>query len=138
MKEIIPSCNNCRHFINFKCDLITIINCKYKRIGDNKYSFLFWEPIETKLTSKDLLKEVIDLQEERGKGYENGKERSMQKIVDMFNIPTGHNLTEVEGWFFMQCLKNVRYFTNDGVVHRDSLLDDISYSSLKAEAALNK
>jgi hypothetical protein len=105
---------------------------------NTEYLYHYWEPIETKQTSKDLLKEVIDLQEERGKGYENGKERSMQKIITSFNVTTGHNLTEVEGYFFMQCLKNVRYFTNSGVIHRDSLLDDISYSSLKAEAALNK
>lgn len=89
-------------------------------------------------SAEGILQQALNLLKERGKDYDSGEERSMQKIVDMFSIPTGHNLTEVEGWFFMQCVKNVRYFTNSGGVHKDSLLDDVSYSSLKAEAALNK
>jgi hypothetical protein len=74
---------------------------------------------------------------ERGKTYDtaNKQERSMAQTVDVFNLLTGNQLTEVEGWQFMQVLKDVRFWTNPDNPHRDSLLDGIAYAALKAEAA---
>ncbi len=63
-------------------------------------------------------------------------ERSMSRTVAMFNAATGRDLTEVEGWFLLQCLKDVRFFQNPTTPHRDSLEDCIAYAALKAEAAL--
>jgi hypothetical protein len=81
-------------------------------------------------TILDNIKNLLDF---KGQNYDKNQERSMKKTVDMFNIATGKNLTEVEGWFFMQILKNVRLFSNIDQAHVDSYIDDIAYSTLKAE-----
>lgn len=91
------------------------------------------EPVATQ-----LLKKAIRLQEERAATYDVGGtmdgERSMGKTVAAFNIITGRNLSESEGWLLLQVLKDVRDRTNGP--HLDSLEDGIAYSSLKAEARL--
>lgn len=88
-------------------------------------------------TASDYLKDGADLLSERGKQYDkSGQERSMEKIVRIFNDMTGQNLTTVQGWYFMQVLKDVRFFQNPETVHKDSLLDKISYVALLAEEAL--
>lgn len=84
-------------------------------------------------------KEIIATLTERGKQYDaSGKEaeRSMKKIVTAFNAITGKELTAVEGWAFMQVLKQVRFFSNTGTPHRDSLIDNGAYALLQAEEAL--
>lgn len=85
-------------------------------------------------SAEDFLKKAERLLDERGKGYDKGKERSMGKAVAMFNIATGKNITVAQGWLLMQLVKIVRQNTAEGF-HRDSYEDDISYSALKAEAA---
>lgn len=60
-------------------------------------------------------------------------ERSMGRTVAAFNIITGRDLTEPEGWLLMQLLKDVRLFTAPGY-HADSAEDCIAYAALKAEA----
>ena len=87
-------------------------------------------------TSEYFLQKAIDLQKERGKEYDAGKERSMGKNVAVFNIITGHTLTESDGWLFMQLLKDVRQWTKPDY-HQDSAEDCVSYASLKAEALAN-
>lgn len=88
-------------------------------------------------TACDYLKDGADLLSERGKQYDkSGQERSMEKIVRIFNDMTGQDLTTVQGWYFMQVLKDVRFFQNPETVHEDSLLDKISYAALLAEEAL--
>lgn len=88
-------------------------------------------------TASDYLKDGADLLSERGKQYDkSGQERSMEKIVRIFNDMTGQDLTTVQGWYFMQVLKDVRFFQNQIKAHADSLLDKISYAALLAEEAL--
>ena len=97
-------------------------------------------PIENKY-AQDYLTESIELLAQRGKDYDtedeepSGGERSMGKAIDMFNICTGHELMESEGWLLLQILKDVRQWTNlkDGM-HEDSAVDCVSYAALKAEA----
>lgn len=60
-------------------------------------------------------------------------ERSMDRCVNAFNAMTGHNLSEVDGWLFMQYLKHAR--SQSGRFRPDDYEDDIAYSALKAEAA---
>ncbi len=84
--------------------------------------------------------EIISTLAERGKQYDaSGKEaeRSMKKIVTAFNAITGKDLTAVEGWAFMQVLKQVRFFSNTNAPHRDSLIDNGAYALLQAEEALS-
>lgn len=88
-------------------------------------------------TAPSLLQEAAKIMEERGKQYDQpGGERSMAKTVTMFNAATGRDITEVEGWFFMECLKNVRFFQNTAKPHEDSVKDKIAYAALFGEAAL--
>lgn len=70
----------------------------------------------------------------RGQTYDRPSgERSMAKVVEIFNLFHGTNLTETQGWHFMQILKDVRYFTCP-THHRDSAEDGIAYAALRAEA----
>ena len=86
-----------------------------------------------------LLTDAAKIMEERGKQYDSpGGERSMAKTVATFNAATGRNLTETEGWFFMECLKNVRFFQNTSTPHEDSVKDKIAYAALFGESALDK
>ena len=60
-------------------------------------------------------------------------ERSMAQTVAIFNLFHGFNLTEAQGWHFMQLLKDVRLFTR-AAYHADSGEDGVSYAALKCEA----
>lgn len=95
------------------------------------------EPKSFHKTASDYLKDGAELLSERGKQYDkSGQERSMEKIVRIFNDMTGQDLTTVQGWYFMQVLKDVRFFQNMKKAHADSLLDKINYAALMTEEAL--
>lgn len=88
-------------------------------------------------TASCYLERGIEILADRGKTYDKDdkqQERSMEKIVKVFNIITGKELTEVEGWMFMSCLKQVRAFQKKGF-HEDSWQDFVNYAALGAEAA---
>jgi hypothetical protein len=85
-------------------------------------------------TAPDLMRAGIAIMEERAREYGAPQgERSVPAIVTAFNAITGHDLTEAQGWLFMQLLKNVRMFAAPGF-HRDSAVDGINYCALMAEA----
>lgn len=82
----------------------------------------------------EFLDRAHDLMEQRGRQYDSPEgERSMEKIVAIFNLYTGQNLTEAEGYLFMQTLKDVRQWQKPDY-HADSAEDCIAYAALKAEA----
>lgn len=82
----------------------------------------------------ELLGRAAALMHERGQTYDEPEgERSMGKIVTAFNAITGRDLTESEGWMFMQQVKLVRLFTRSDY-HADSAEDNIAYAALLAEA----
>lgn len=87
------------------------------------------------MKASDILRKAADIQEQRGKQYDqpNG-ERSMGKCVEAFNVITGRDLKEDEGWLLLQILKDVRLYTNPDKFHEDSAVDGVSYASLKVEA----
>lgn len=90
-------------------------------------------------SASDYLEEGAKLLKERGKQYDkSGEERSMEKIVKIFNLQTGQDLSVVEGWYFMQVLKDVRFFQNTEKPHEDSLVDGINYRALMTEEAMRK
>jgi len=104
------------------------------RVGDTCY----WVPSDTPKhspeTASQFLRSADAILTERGTNYDNPQgERSMGKTVAVFNIITGHNITEAEGWLFMQGLKDVRQWTAP-TYHQDSAEDSVAYSALKAEA----
>lgn len=69
------------------------------------------------------------------------EERSAEQIARTFNALTGHKLSTVDAWTFLQVLKLVRMEnqikTGQGDL-ADSCNDMISYSLLKAETALQE
>lgn len=90
------------------------------------------------MRSTEFLQAAIDVQAERGKQYDSPEgERSMGRTVQAFNAITGRDLTEADGWLFMQVLKDVRQWQNPEAYHHDSALDGVAYASLKAEALCN-
>jgi len=85
-------------------------------------------------SAEKFLKQAAKTMRERGKQYDpSGAERSMGKAVASFNIKTGRDLTEAEGWMLLQDLKDVRQWATTAY-HEDSALDCIAYAALKAEA----
>jgi hypothetical protein len=84
--------------------------------------------------AQTFLTDAASLMDERAKEYDQpGGERSMGKTVDIFNIYTGKNLKESDGWLFMQILKDVRQWSTPKF-HVDSVKDCIAYAALKAES----
>lgn len=85
-------------------------------------------------TAQSILRRAADLIEERAvqRDQENG-EKSMAKTVQAFNAIYGTELTEVQGWHFMELLKMVR--SAYGVYVPDDFEDKVAYAALAAEAA---
>lgn len=72
--------------------------------------------------------------EERAATYDSPEgERSMKDTVDIFNRFHRTEITEAQGWHFMQILKDVRFFRAKEY-HADSAEDCAAYAGLKAEA----
>ncbi len=61
-----------------------------------------------------------------------GRERSMKKIVSVFNKLTGKNLSEHDGDVFMVCLKLVRMQLDK--LGEDHYVDAIGYLQMAFEA----
>lgn len=82
----------------------------------------------------DFLNKAAEIMEERGKQYDQPTgERSMGKAVSAFNVITGQDLSEAEGWLLLQILKDVRQWQRPAY-HADSAEDCVAYAALKAEA----
>ena len=65
------------------------------------------------------------------------QERSMADCVMAFNIIEGTNLSERQGWVFMQVLKIARAAATakNGQCNADDYIDGAAYAALAAEAA---
>ncbi len=61
-------------------------------------------------------------------------ERSMEKVIPLFNTLTGHSLTVTDGWQLMVLLKLVRGRTGPGKA--DSFIDGAAYFALAGESSL--
>ena len=105
-----------------------------------------WKPPigqEPAYTAPEILTAAVNHMNARVAMYDAPDgERSMGRTVDAFNIISGRDgtdreLTESEGWLFMQTLKDVRD-RQRATPHRDSLEDGVAYASLKAEARLRE
>lgn len=86
-----------------------------------------------------ILNEAVATMVERGKSYDkngNGAERSMDKIVAMFEALTGIKMTPAQGYKFMACLKLAR--SEQGEHKEDNYLDGAAYMALAGEAACSE
>ncbi len=117
-------CATCKHANGHLCNV---------KIRGDHYSCVdydAWGPADAKndCSPDGFLRRAAEVLAERGKDYDDGRERSMGKAVDAFNVITGAELTERDGWLFMQVLKLVRLTTAEGF-HRDSYEDNIAYAA---------
>jgi len=88
------------------------------------------------MTAPQLLEKALGHMLDRAATYDQpAGERSMGRTVQAFNIITGRDLSESEGWLLLQLLKDVRDRQRNKP-HQDSLEDCIAYAALKAEARL--
>ena len=83
-----------------------------------------------------ILQEGLDVLIQRGQEYERLEgERSMEDVVNAFNVVYKKGLTVTEGWMFMVMLKMVRQHQSPG--KRDTYVDGANYFALAGEEALN-
>lgn len=90
----------------------------------------------------DLLRLAAETIEQRGKqnGYDKKEEKSAPKIAAIYNTKKGANLTPLDVWDLLICLKEARLeaiLSNNGDP-TDTLIDLISYNALKAEQILTE
>lgn len=85
--------------------------------------------------STEILNDCISVQNDRGKDYDtkgSQQERSFNSASIAFNAITGKDITPAEVCLMLQVLKDVRQWSQDRL-HEDSVLDGVSYASLKGE-----
>lgn len=83
-----------------------------------------------------ILKQGNAEMKDRAKTYDAPEgERSMGKAIAMFNELKGTDLSEFDGWQFMEILKMVR--GNQGDFKLDNFVDGAAYAALAGEAAAN-
>jgi hypothetical protein len=82
----------------------------------------------------EILRRAADTIEARGVERDQADgERTMESTVAAFNLLTGHQLTETQGWLFMALLKMRRALY--GRFQPDDFLDGAAYFALAGEAA---
>ncbi|MFE8364835.1 DUF6378 domain-containing protein [Escherichia coli] len=90
----------------------------------------------------DLLRLAAETIEQRGKqnGYDKKEEKSAPKIATIYNAKKGTNLTTLDVWDLMICLKEARLgaILSNGSDPLDTLIDLIAYNALKAEQILTE
>lgn len=93
-------------------------------------------------SAADLLRIAAETIEQRGKqnGYDRKEEKSAPKIATIYNAKKGTNLTPLDVWDLLICLKEARLeaILVNGSDPTDTLIDLISYSALKAEQVLTE
>ena len=88
--------------------------------------------IGLKMKASDTLRKAADLIEERAKQRDSESgERSMSRTVAAFNAIYGTDITETQGWHFMELLKMVR--SSQGAYVPDDFDDKVAYAALAAE-----
>ena len=78
----------------------------------------------------ETLRRAADLIEQRDSDSDTG-ERSMARTVAAFNAIYGTDLTETQGWHFMELLKMAR--SSQGAYVADDFDDKVAYAALAAE-----
>lgn len=90
----------------------------------------------------ELLRLAAETIEARGKqnGYDKKEEKSAPKIATIYNAKKGANLTPLDVWDLMICLKEARLgaILSNGGDPLDTLIDLIAYNALKAEQILTE
>ncbi|WP_251367144.1 DUF6378 domain-containing protein [Escherichia coli] len=89
------------------------------------------------MKAEEVLQLALKALKERGNenGYDKKEERTAPKIAAIYNAKKGANLTPLDVWDLMICLKEARLeaILANGNDPTDTLVDLVSYSALKAE-----
>jgi hypothetical protein len=89
------------------------------------------------MKAEEVLQLALKALKERGNenGYDKKEERTAPKIAAIYNAKKGTNLTPLDVWDLMICLKEARLeaILANGGNPVDTLVDLVSYSALKAE-----
>ncbi|EFI8509584.1 hypothetical protein A9332_000907 [Escherichia coli] len=92
------------------------------------------------MKAEEVLQLALETLKERGNenGYDKKEERTAPKIAAIYNAKKGANLTPLDVWDLMICLKEARLeaILVNGGNPVDTLVDLISYNALKAEQIL--
>lgn len=80
-----------------------------------------------------ILKRAAECIGDRASERDTESERSMANTVKAFNAMFGTELTEVQGWQFMELLKMSR--SRGGKFRLDDFVDGAAYAALAGEAA---
>jgi len=111
------------------CSMCNVIDCKQRL-----RSQLAPAPPTQPASAADILRRAAQLIEDRAALRDRPSgEKSMLATVAAFNLIYGTELTEVQGWHFMELLKMVR--SAYGVYVADDYDDKVAYAALAAEAA---
>lgn len=127
--------------IAMRDDRQIVVSYRYLQSEEKSQAFISdflkrMTPKEQAPKAVQILNEAVAIMAERGKSYDKSggeAERSMPKIVAMFNALTGHELTPEQGWKFMCCLKLAR--SEQGEYREDNYLDGAAYMALAGEEA---
>lgn len=89
----------------------------------------------THLTSEKILELAAKEMRDRAAYYDAPDgERSMARTVAAFNAIHGTQITEVQGWQFMELLKMAR--STQGAPREDNHVDGAAYAALAGEARM--
>ena len=88
------------------------------------------------MKANEFLRTALTTLNERGQDRDEGGERSMARIVKLFNALYDAEMSEEQGFMFMVLLKAVRAST--GSYNEDNYIDLAGYSALLGEAAKNR
>lgn len=87
------------------------------------------------ISAAQILMHGIQIMQQRAQLRDSPEgERSMARTVAAFNVLFGHELSETDGWHFMECLKMAR--RAEGKVSLDDFVDGAAYSALAGESAI--
>ena len=84
-------------------------------------------------TAPDILRQAAQTIDDRAAERDQEQERSIGRAVGAFNVITGHNLSERDGWLFMTVLKMARA-TNTPTGNPDDYVDGAAYIALAGES----
>jgi hypothetical protein len=86
------------------------------------------------MKAKEILDAAGSHMQDRAKTYDAPDgERSIPGTVTAFNVLTGHQITNEQGWLFMELLKCAR--SQQGEYRADSYEDAVAFAALRGEQA---
>lgn len=125
-------CDDCKYNVNDFCCAPGVLSFCCSAMGPLFHKCCFKKAEHTK--ANDILSAATKHLEDRGVTYDKPEgERSMAKVVQMFNTLADTSITVEQGWLFMVLLKVVR--SQQGKFKADSYEDGASYIALAGEEA---